>query len=44
MNLTINPGAATEDASQIDSIINDISAAMETCKTRRKNCRCNEIF
>ena len=30
MNLTINPGAATEDASQIDSIINDISAAMET--------------
>lgn len=30
MNLTINPGAATEDASQIDSIINDISSAMET--------------
>ena len=30
MNLTINPGAATEDASQIDSIINNISTAMET--------------
>ena len=28
MNLTINPGAATEDASQIDSIINDISSAI----------------
>lgn len=30
MNLTINPGAATEDAAQIDSIVNDIESAMET--------------
>ena len=29
MNLTINPGAATEDAAQIDSIVNDIESAME---------------
>lgn len=30
MNLTINPGAAIEDAAQIDSIVNDIESAMET--------------
>lgn len=30
MNITINPGAATDDAAQIDSIINSISSSMET--------------
>ena len=29
MNITINPGAATEDAAQIDSIIEKIDAAMK---------------
>lgn len=29
MNLTINPGAATEDASQIDSIVAAIDSSME---------------
>ena len=30
MNITINPGAATEDAAQIDEIINKISNSLET--------------
>jgi len=30
MNLTINPGAATEDARQIDSIVASITQDMET--------------
>ena len=30
MNLTINPGAATDDAAQIDSIIAAINTSMET--------------
>ncbi len=29
MNLTINPGAATEDAAQIDSIVQSIEQSME---------------
>lgn len=29
MNITIRPGAATDDASQIDSIINSIRTSME---------------
>ena len=29
MNLTINPGAATEDAAQIDSIVSEIERCME---------------
>lgn len=29
MNITINPGAATEDAAQIDSIIENIDSAMK---------------
>ena len=30
MNLTIKPGAATEDAQQIDKIVSDIADDMET--------------
>lgn len=30
MNLTINPGAATDDAQQIDSIVSTIKDDMET--------------
>ncbi len=30
MNITIKPGAATEDAAQIDSIINQIEQDMQT--------------
>lgn len=30
MNITINPGAATDDAAQIDSIISSIDSAMQT--------------
>ena len=30
MNLTINPGAATDDAAQIDSIVSQIKSDMET--------------
>ncbi len=30
MNITINPGAATEDAAQIDSIVSQIQSDMET--------------
>ncbi|MBQ8132228.1 MAG: hypothetical protein IJ193_07035 [Bacilli bacterium] len=30
MNLTINPGAATEDAAQIDSIVETMESCMET--------------
>ena len=37
MNLTINPGAATDDASQIDSIVQTIQEAMETLDGAIKN-------
>ena len=30
MNITINPGAATDDAAQIDSIVSTIEANLET--------------
>lgn len=30
MNITINPGAATDDAAQIDSIISTIESSLET--------------
>ena len=30
MNITINPGAATDDAAQIDSLIQTIEESMET--------------
>lgn len=30
MNITINPGAATDDASQIDSIVSTIESNLET--------------
>ena len=37
MNITILPGAATEDATQIDSIITDMESDMETLDTAIKN-------
>ena len=37
MNITINPGAATEDAVQIDSIVSAIEADMETLDTAIKS-------
>lgn len=37
MNITINPGAATDDASQIDSIISTIQDNMQTLDTAFKN-------
>ena len=30
MNITINPGAATDDAAQIDSLVQSIQESMET--------------
>lgn len=30
MNITINPGAATDDAAQIDTIISTIESSLET--------------
>lgn len=36
MNLTITPGAATEDASQIDSIVSTIQENMETLNSAIK--------
>ena len=37
MNITINPGAATDDASQIDSIVATIQENMETLDAAIKN-------
>ena len=37
MNITINPGAATDDASQIDSIISTMQDNMQTFDTALKN-------
>lgn len=37
MNITINPGAATDDASQIDSLIQSIQDSMETLDSTIKN-------
>ena len=36
MNITINPGAATDDASQIDSIISKMQDSMQTLDTAFK--------
>lgn len=36
MNLTINTGAALEDATKIDNIVNDIAAAMDDLNTAIK--------
>ena len=30
MNITINPGAATDDATQIDSLVQTMEESMET--------------
>ena len=37
MNITINPGAATDDAAQIDSLIQTIEESMETLDSAIKN-------
>ena len=37
MNITINPGAATEDASQIDSIVTTMQESMEVLNNAIKN-------
>ena len=37
MNLTITPGAATDDATQIDSIVASIQSSMETLDAAIKN-------
>ena len=37
MNITINPGAATDDASQIDSLVQTIQESMETLNNAIKN-------
>ena len=37
MNITINPGAATDDAAQIDSIVSTIEECAETLDTAIKN-------
>lgn len=36
MNITINPGAATDDASQIDSLVQTMQESMETLNTAIK--------
>lgn len=33
MNITINPGAATDDAAQIDSVVQNMQESMETLNT-----------
>ena len=43
MNITINPGAATDDASQIDSIISTMQDNMQTLDTAFKNTIPSEI-
>ena len=37
MNLTINPGAATDDAAQIDSLVQTMQESMETLDSAIKN-------
>ena len=37
MNITINPGAATDDATQIDSLVQTIEESMETLDSAIKN-------
>ena len=37
MNITINPGAATEDAAQIDSLVQSIEESAETLNNAIKN-------
>ncbi len=37
MNITINPGAATDDAAQIDSIVTNLMNDMEELNTMIKN-------
>lgn len=37
MNITINPGAATDDASQIDSIVSTMEENMQTLDTAIKS-------
>ena len=37
MNITINQGAATDDASQIDSLVQTIQESMETLNNAIKN-------
>ena len=37
MNITINPGAATSDASQIDSIVQTMQTSMETLDSAFKS-------
>ena len=37
MNITINPGAATDDATQIDSLVQTIEESMETLNNAIKN-------
>ena len=37
MNITINPGAATDDASQIDSLVQSIEESAETLNNAIKN-------
>lgn len=37
MNITINPGAATQDASQIDSIVSEMQQDMQTLDQAIKN-------
>lgn len=36
MNITINPGAATDDAAQIDSLVQTMQESMETLNTAIK--------
>ena len=37
MNITINPGAATDDAAQIDSLVKSIEESAETLNNAIKN-------
>lgn len=37
MNITINPGAATDDAAQIDSLVQSIQESMQTLDNAIKN-------
>jgi hypothetical protein len=37
MNITINPGAATDDATQIDSLVQTMEESMETLNNAIKN-------
>ena len=37
MNITINPGAATDDATQIDSLVSTMQESMEVLNNTIKN-------